>query len=91
MSEEMSERIEKRDLVRLVSQRVGRDEETVGAIVDATLEEIYSALKRGESVSLRDFGSFYVRPERTSWVFRFNPSQRLRKLFGWSSTYRGEL
>jgi DNA-binding protein HU-beta len=87
----MSERIEKRDLVRLVSQRVGRDEETVGAIVDATLEEIYSALKRGESVSLRDFGSFYVRPERTSWVFRFNPSQRLRKLFGWSSTYRGEL
>lgn len=91
LSEEMSERIEKRDLVRLVSQRVGRDEETVGAIVDATLEEIYSALKRGESVSLRDFGSFYVRPERTSWVFRFNPSQRLRKLFGWSSTYRGEL
>ena len=58
-------------------------------IVDAFLEEIYQALKRGESVTLRDFGSFYVRPEQGSWVFRFNPSQRLRKLFGWSSTYRG--
>jgi hypothetical protein len=35
--------------------------------------------------------SLYVRPERDSWVFKFNPSQRLRKLFGWSSTYKGEL
>lgn len=86
----MRGRIEKKDLVRRVAMRVNRDEATVGDIVDATLEEIYEALKRGESVSLRDFGSFYVRPERASWVFKFNPSQRLRKLFGWSSTYRGE-
>lgn len=86
----MTERIEKKDLVRLVAMRVNRDEETVGAIVEGTLEEIYEALKRGESVSLRDFGSFYVRSERGGWVFKFNPSQRLCKLFGWSSTYRGE-
>ena len=33
----------------------------------------------------------YVRPERESWVFKFNPSQRLRALFGWSSSYRGPL
>jgi hypothetical protein len=45
----------------------------------------------GEGVSLRGFGSFYVRAERDSWVFKFNPSQRLRALFGWSSTYRGPL
>ena len=87
----MAERMEKAVLVRLVAQRVQREEETVGEIVDATLAEIYLALKRGESVSLRDFGSFYVRPEPESWVFKFNPSQRLRKVFGWSSTYRGEL
>jgi DNA-binding protein HU-beta len=86
----VQERIEKKDLVRRVAMRVNRDEGTVGEIVEATLEEVYVALKRGESVSLRDFGSFYVRPERESWVFKFNPSQRLRKLFGWSSTYRGE-
>ncbi len=47
-------------------------------IVDAALEEIYAALKRGESVSLRNSGFFYVRPEAASWVFRFNPAQRLR-------------
>lgn len=57
--------------------------------LDATLEEIYAAFQRGESVSLRNFGSFYVRPETAQWVFRFNPAQRLRKLFGWSSTYHG--
>lgn len=87
----MRGRVEKQDLVRLISQRVQGDENMVEEIVDAVLEEIYQAIKRGESVSLRNFGSFYVRPERESWVFKFNPSQRLRKLFGWTSTYRGEL
>jgi DNA-binding protein HU-beta len=87
----MTGRVEKPELVRLVSQRTNRDAETVSEIVDAWLEEIYQALKRGDSVSLRGFGSFYVRPERDSWVFKFNPSQRLRALFGWSSTHRGPL
>ena len=87
----MTDRIDKTALVRQVAQRVHRKAELVEKIVDTFLEEIYAALKRGESVSLRDFGSFYIRPEPASWVFKFNPSQRLRKLFGWSSTYRGEL
>lgn len=87
----MTGRVEKPELVRLVSQRTNRDAETVSEIVDAWLEEIYQALKRGDSVSLRGFGSFYVRPERDSWAFKFNPSQRLRALFGWSSTHRGPL
>lgn len=87
----MKARVEKQDLVRLVAQQVQRDEDMVEEILDAVLEEIYQALKRGDSVSLRNFGSFYVRPARESWVFTFNPSQRLRKLFGWTSTFRGEL
>jgi hypothetical protein len=49
-----------------------------------------AAFKQGQSVSLRNFGTFYVRPERSNWVFKFNPSQRLRKLLGWSSTYKGK-
>jgi len=87
----MMGRIEKPELVKLVSQRTSQEAQTVDEIVDAFLDEIYQALKRGDSVSLRGFGAFYVRPHRDSWVFRFNPSQRLRALFGWSSTYRGEL
>jgi DNA-binding protein HU-beta len=87
----MTGRIEKPELVSLVSQRTSQEAQAVDEIVDAFLDEIYQALKRGDSVSLRGFGSFYVRPGDESWVFRFNPSQRLRALFGWSSTYRGEL
>ncbi len=87
----MTRKIEKPALVSLIAQRTNRDTVLVEEIVDAMIEETYAALKRGESVSLRNFGSFYVREERGSWVFRFNPSQRLRALFGWSSTYRGEV
>ncbi len=86
----MAERIAKKDLVELVSQRINRETMIVEEIVDATLEEIYEALKRGESVSLRNFGTFYVRVGQ-SWVFKFTPSQRLRSVFGWSSTYTGPL
>jgi DNA-binding protein HU-beta len=87
----MAERVDKPELVGRVARRLDRDGETVAEIVDGFLEEIYAALKGGEGVSLRGFGSFYVRAERDSWVFKFNPSQRLRALVGWSSTYRGPL
>ncbi len=84
------QRIEKPELVARVAARAQGNAGAVEEIIDATLEEIYQALKHGECVSLRNFGTFYVREERSSWVFRFNPSQKWRALFGWSSTYRGE-
>ena len=87
----MEQRIEKPELVARVAARTLGDAGTVEQILDATLEEIYQALKQGESVSLRNFGTFYVREEHSSWVFRFNPSQKWRALFGWASTYKGEL
>jgi DNA-binding protein HU-beta len=87
----MSNRIDKKELVRRVAVRTDVEVEMASRFVEVTLEEIYEALKQGECVSLRNFGTFYVRPERRSWVFKFNPSQRLRKLFGWSSTYKGRI
>ena len=87
----MPDRVEREDLIRLVAQRTSQDEESVDKVVDVFLDEIYQALKRGQSVTLKDFGGFYVRPEGESWVFKFNPSQKWRALFGWSSTYRGEI
>ena len=84
-------RLDRTSLVKRVAERTGLSARTSEKAVDAILEEIYEALKRGECVSLKNFGTFYVRPERDSWVFKFNPAQRLRKLFGWSSTYAGDL
>lgn len=86
----MSDRINKTELIHRVTQQTGHDQTIVAEIIDAALEEMVTAFKQGETVSLRNFGTFYVRPERRSTVFRFNPSQRLRKIFGWSSTYKGQ-
>jgi DNA-binding protein HU-beta len=81
--------INKKDLIKRVTRRVSQNAQDVEEVIDATLDEIYQSLKQGESVSLRDFGTFYVQVKRDASVFKFNPSQRLRKLFGWSSTYKG--
>ena len=87
----MTERINKDELVRRLAARMHADEATATAWVDGIVETLYESFKAGESVTLPGFGGFYVRQEPESWVFKFNPGQRLRALFGWSSTYSGEL
>lgn len=83
--------ISKKDLVKRVAQKVDSKQKVVEEVIDATLEEIYQSLKQGESVNLRNFGTFYIKAHRDSCAFKFNPSQKLRKLFGWSSAYKGEI
>ena len=87
----MSSRIQKKEVVKRIAYRMAVEEKTAEAYLDATLDTLYEAFKAGESVTLPGFGGFYVRPERDTWVFKFNPSQKLRALFGWSSTYTGKL
>jgi len=85
-------RIDKAELTKRVSKRLGLDNpKQAEPMVDAVLEEIYEALKQGERVSLRNFGTFYIRNTRDGTIFKFDPSQRLRAVFGWSSTYKGDL
>jgi nucleoid DNA-binding protein len=49
----MSDRIEREELVRLAAQRTMQDVEMVGKVVDAFLDEIYQAMKRGQGVTLK--------------------------------------
>ena len=83
--------IDKRELAQRVSGRVNKASDLVEEIIDVAIEEIYDSLKHRESIQIRNFGTFYIRQEHGSCIFKFNPSQRLRKLFGWSSTYKGEV
>lgn len=87
----MSDWIDKTMLIERIAKRTGNSAVTIEKIVDAMVEEIYEALKQEEGVTLKNLGGFSVRSGRESWVFKFNPAQRLRKLFGWSSTYKGDL
>ena len=83
--------INKQDLIKRVAQKSELGNRVVEQVIETTLEEIYNSLKQGESVSLRNFGSFYINKKSNGIVFKFNPSQRLRKLFGWASTYKSEM
>jgi DNA-binding protein HU-beta len=85
----MVERIQKDEIARRLGMRMQTDQATAAAWMDAVFETLYESFKAGESVTVKGFGSFYVRPERSSWVFKFSPGQRLRALFGWSSSYKG--
>jgi DNA-binding protein HU-beta len=85
----MPDRIKKEEFVRRLAARMETDEATAGAWLDGVTETLYESFQAGESVTLSGFGGFYVRSEGETWVFKFNPGQRLRALFGWSSTYKG--
>lgn len=87
----MNDRINKDDLIKRVAVKTGCDKVIVTEIIDTTFEEIYQAFKREEKVTIRNFGTFYIDVRRSGTVFKFNPAQRLRALFGWSSTYKGKL
>ena len=85
------DKINKDELIKRVTLKTGQDKAIVTEIVDTPFEEIYEAFKQGQKVTIRNFGTFYVDVRRSSTVFKFNPAQRLKALFGWSSTYKGKL
>lgn len=88
----MSNRIQNKEVIKRIAKRMDGDEKTAEAYLDATLETLYEAFKAGESVTLKGFGGFYVRPSlRGTWTFKFNPGQKLKALFGWASSYKGKL
>lgn len=85
--------IDKATLLERIVKQTQVDETIAEKVLEAALEEISQALGKEESVMLRNFGKFYVRYSHSSHsnIFKFDPSQRLRKILGWSSTYKGEL
>ncbi len=87
----MDERVDREQLISQVSQRTNQDEETVANYCGCFhWLKFHQTLRQGNSVTIKNFGNFYVRAEPASWVFKFNPSQKWRATFGWSSTYKGD-
>lgn len=87
----MAQRKRKSEIIQRLAQRMEADDDTAARWLDGVTETLYEAIKAGESVTLPGFGGFYVRSERATWVFKFNPAQRLRAALGWSSPYKGPL
>lgn len=87
----MAERIEKKEFVRRLAERMSSDEASAEQWLDGVLEEMFQTFRSGCGLTLPGFGGFYLDRRRESTAFKFNPGQKLRALFGWSSTYRGPL
>lgn len=83
--------LNEKELIKKIAKRSKQTEEHSAEMLAITFDEIYKSLKRGESVTLRNVGKFYVSPKKDTWVFKFSPSQKWRKMLGWASTYKGEL
>ena len=85
----MAKKKKKKELIRALAQRMASDEQTAARWLESMTEIMYEEFSEGNGVTLTNFGSFYVKPTSSTWVFKFNPSQKLRMLLGWSSTYKG--
>jgi DNA-binding protein HU-beta len=87
----MSNRITKKEFIKRLAERGNTDLKTAEVQLNNVIETLYETFKAGEGVTLTGLGGFYIREGRDSWIFKFSPSQKLRALFGWSSTYKGNL
>src|SRR5919202_2872606 len=87
----MAERIETKAFIHQLALRMQTEDKVAAAWLEATVETLYDTFKAGKGVTLTGLGGFYVRPRGKTWAFKFNPGQKLRALFGWSSSYKGPL
>ena len=87
----MADNVKNKEFVKLLAQRMNADEKTAEIWLSAVSDILYDCFKNERGVTLTHLGNFYLRvTSRGDTIFRFNPSQRWRSLFGWSSTYKGE-
>ncbi|MGE0129970.1 MAG: HU family DNA-binding protein [Blastocatellales bacterium] len=86
----MAERINKEEFVHLLAKKMKTDAKTAEVWLDVTLDTMYQVFKSGKGITFTGFGGFYLDQRRESTAFKFNPGQKLRALFGWSSTYKGK-
>lgn len=87
----MSKPLSKQEFVHKLSLKMQCDEKTATDWLDGVTDTLYETFREGHGVTLTGFGGFYLDHRGNSCAFKFNPSQRLRALLGWSSTYKGEL
>ena len=88
----MPENIKKKEFVSLLARKMKADEKTAEMWVDALSDTLYECFRKQRGVVITNLGTFYLRmTSRGDTIFKFLPSQKLRALFGWSSTYKGNL
>ena len=84
--------IKKNEFVELLAQKMKVSEKTAEIWVDAFADTLFDCFKKQRGVVITNLGTFYLRiTSRGDSIFKFLPSQKLRALFGYSSTYKGNI
>lgn len=88
----MPENIKKKEFIKLLAEKMNASDKTSEMWVDAYTETLYECFKNRRGVVINNLGTFYLRiTSHGGQIFKFLPSQKLRALFGYSSTYKGNL
>jgi DNA-binding protein HU-beta len=80
-----------KEFASLLAKRMNTSEKVATEWIDSYTQTLVEVFKTGEGVTINGLGGFYLSFKHGGTVFKFNPSQRLRKLFGWSSTFNGDV
>jgi DNA-binding protein HU-beta len=84
--------IKKKEFGSLLAKKMNTTDKIAEIWVDAFTDTLYECLKEKRGVTITNLGTFYLRiTSHGDSIFRFNPSQKLRRLFGWASTYKGNM
>lgn len=84
-------KIKHQEFVKLYAEKMKCSESTAELYLEGLIETLYDSFKEGSSVTIQNFGNFYVARTQYSTAFKFNPAQKLKALFGWASSYRGKV
>jgi len=88
----MPENIKKKEFAALLANKMKVSDKTAEKWIDAFSDTLFECFKNWRGVAITNLGTFYLRiTSRGGWIFKFLPSQKLRALFGYSSTYKGDL
>ena len=88
----MSDNFKKKEFVSLLAQKMQISDKIAEMWIDALTDTLYECFKKQRGVVITNLGTFYPRiTSRGDSIFKFLPSQKLKALFGYSSTYKGNL
>lgn len=83
----MSDKLNKKEFIKELSFKMNVDAKDAEDWLNATISIFYEAFELRKSITIENFGNFYIKEKNNICVFKFNPSQKLKYVLGWSSSY----
>ncbi|RLD65160.1 MAG: HU family DNA-binding protein [Bacteroidetes bacterium] len=84
--------ITKKEFIKQLAEKMETNEKETEKWVEAYTQTLIDIFKTGEGVTITGLGGFHVSyGYGKTMKFKFNPSQKIKKMMGWSSTFKGDV